>query len=124
MVTDGGDADNNNNLLLLLKCLHQDLSVKVQYVMPTIKSTRGVMQDYLESKLTYTAWIGLFITTASRGWTWVNGSSLNDNVFRVFGPAYGYRCGRVISGSIESSLCFHSFYWICQKDAETSCSRV
>ncbi|XP_078507275.1 killer cell lectin-like receptor subfamily B member 1B allele A [Lissotriton helveticus] len=80
--------------------------------------------DYLVSKLTYTAWIGLFITPASRGWTWVNGSSLNDSVFGVRGPDDEDWCGVVVFGSIVSSRCINSLYWICQKEVETSCSRL
>ncbi|XP_069058017.1 killer cell lectin-like receptor subfamily B member 1A isoform X2 [Pleurodeles waltl] len=80
--------------------------------------------EHLTSKLTIQAWIGLFITAAGWRWTWVNGSALNGNVFSVTGPADGGRCGAVNSGSIASSSCTNSLFWICQKDADSCGSRV
>ncbi|XP_078507270.1 killer cell lectin-like receptor subfamily B member 1A isoform X2 [Lissotriton helveticus] len=80
--------------------------------------------DYLTSELTNQAWIGLFITPARRGWTWVNGSTLNEHVFNVTGSADVDWCGVVNSGSILSTRCINSFYWICQKEVENCNSGV
>ncbi|XP_078510044.1 killer cell lectin-like receptor subfamily B member 1A [Lissotriton helveticus] len=78
--------------------------------------------DYLTARLLNQAWIGLFNTPVGRRWTWVNGSTMNEHVFSVTGSADDEdRCGMVNSGSIVSSRCSNSFYWICQKEAE-SCS--
>ncbi|XP_069058020.1 killer cell lectin-like receptor subfamily B member 1B allele A isoform X2 [Pleurodeles waltl] len=100
---------------------HEDCSAR--------DSRLAVIEDkaeliYLTSKLTNQAWIGLFITPAGGRWTWVNGSTLNANVFRVTGPADGDRCGTVQSSSIVSGRCITSFYWICQRKAEISSSWV
>ncbi|XP_069099028.1 killer cell lectin-like receptor subfamily B member 1B allele A isoform X2 [Pleurodeles waltl] len=81
--------------------------------------------DYLTSKLTNHAWIGLFVTPVGGHWTWVNGSTLKSHVFRVTGSAGGDQCGAVTTDSaIESSRCINGFYWICQREAEISSSRV
>ncbi|XP_078507271.1 killer cell lectin-like receptor subfamily B member 1B allele C [Lissotriton helveticus] len=80
--------------------------------------------DYLTSKLTIQAWIGLFIAPTERRWTWVNGPTLNETVFLVTGPADGDRCGTLNSGTITSARCMNSFYWICQKEVESCNSRV
>ncbi|XP_069058026.1 killer cell lectin-like receptor subfamily B member 1B allele A [Pleurodeles waltl] len=79
---------------------------------------------YLTSVLTNQVWLGLFITPVGRHWTWVNGSMLNENVFHVTGPADEDQCGAVHRGFLESSRCVNSLYWICQKEAEISRSRV
>ncbi|XP_069057660.1 killer cell lectin-like receptor subfamily B member 1B allele A [Pleurodeles waltl] len=79
--------------------------------------------DYLTSKFSNQAWIGLFITPAGTRWTWVNGSALNETVFRVTGPDDGDLCGVVNRGSIVSSRCINDLYWICQKEAEMSSPR-
>ncbi|KAJ1122085.1 hypothetical protein NDU88_000589 [Pleurodeles waltl] len=79
--------------------------------------------DYLTSKFSNQAWIGLFILPAGKRWTWVNGSALNETVFRVTGPDDEDWCGVVNRGSIGSSRCINDLYWICQKEAEMSSPR-
>ncbi|XP_078507266.1 killer cell lectin-like receptor subfamily B member 1B allele A [Lissotriton helveticus] len=76
--------------------------------------------DYLTSELTNQVWIGLFNTPVGGHWTWINGSNLNENVFRVTGPYNGQLCGVLNRGSFESSRCINGLHWICQKEAETA----
>ncbi|XP_069058024.1 killer cell lectin-like receptor subfamily B member 1B allele A [Pleurodeles waltl] len=80
--------------------------------------------DYFTRKRVNQAWIGVFITPAGKRWTWVNGSTLNENVFRVTGAADGDWCGTAQRGSVVSSRCVNALNWICQKQAEVSSSRA
>ncbi|XP_078510040.1 killer cell lectin-like receptor subfamily B member 1A [Lissotriton helveticus] len=83
--------------------------------------------DYLTSKLTNYVWIGLFCTPAGRRWTWVNGSTLNENVLpvtTVTGYAGADWRGSFRRGSIESNPCANGLHWICQKEARVSCSAL
>ncbi|KAJ1122077.1 hypothetical protein NDU88_000581 [Pleurodeles waltl] len=103
------------------RCVHVEGKVNVQLV-PNLICVHCV-QDYIVSELNNQVWIGLFITPAGRPWTWVNGSSLNEHVFNITGPADEDLCGAVNRGSVTSSRCINSFYWICQKEVERCSSR-
>uniref|UniRef100_A0A8C3HXJ5 C-type lectin domain-containing protein n=1 Tax=Chrysemys picta bellii TaxID=8478 RepID=A0A8C3HXJ5_CHRPI len=62
-------------------------------------------------------WIGLNITSHTGNWTWVDGSPLNQTLFRVSGPVASNSCGVVKGNRINSETCSAEFKWICQKDA-------
>uniref|UniRef100_A0A8C3XIQ2 C-type lectin domain-containing protein n=1 Tax=Chelydra serpentina TaxID=8475 RepID=A0A8C3XIQ2_CHESE len=62
-------------------------------------------------------WIGLNITSPGRKWTWVDGSSLNQTLFTVSGPAEENSCAAVKTNRIKSESCNTDYKWICQKEA-------
>ncbi|KYO29948.1 killer cell lectin-like receptor subfamily F member 2 isoform B [Alligator mississippiensis] len=62
-------------------------------------------------------WIGLFVPSPEKGWTWLNGSQLNPAVLPVPSLPEGKVCGAVSGNQIQSESCSTGFLWICQKDA-------
>ncbi|XP_026517635.1 killer cell lectin-like receptor subfamily F member 1, partial [Terrapene carolina triunguis] len=62
-------------------------------------------------------WIGLNITSPGRKWTWVDGSPLNQTLFKVSGPAEENSCAAVKKNQIKSEICNTDYKWICQKEA-------
>nr|XP_042704057.1 killer cell lectin-like receptor subfamily F member 1 [Chrysemys picta bellii] len=62
-------------------------------------------------------WVGLSVSSPEKGWTWLDGSLLNQTLFPVSGPAEGNSCGAVKGNRIDSDTCSSGFQWICQRDA-------
>ncbi|XP_038227565.1 killer cell lectin-like receptor subfamily B member 1 [Dermochelys coriacea] len=62
-------------------------------------------------------WIGLSVSSPEKGWTWLDGSRLNQTLFPVSGPAEGHSCGVVKGNRIGSDTCSSGFQSICQRDA-------
>uniref|UniRef100_A0A674IX62 C-type lectin domain-containing protein n=1 Tax=Terrapene triunguis TaxID=2587831 RepID=A0A674IX62_9SAUR len=62
-------------------------------------------------------WIGLNITSPGRKWTWVDGSPLNQTLFKVSGPAEENSCAAVKKNQIKSEICNTDYKWICQKES-------
>ncbi|XP_043352982.1 killer cell lectin-like receptor subfamily B member 1B allele C isoform X2 [Dermochelys coriacea] len=91
-------------------------------------SARGsqllVIQDWeeLESLQALTRgssqfWVGLSRLSPEKGWTWLDGSRLDQTQFPVSGPAEGNSCGSVKGNRLHSDTCSSGFQWICQQDA-------
>ncbi|KAM6107028.1 killer cell lectin-like receptor subfamily B member 1B allele C [Phoenicopterus ruber ruber] len=62
-------------------------------------------------------WIGLSIPSAGKGWTWLNGSRLDESRFWLRPRDEGRSCGVVRGNRISSASCSSESPWICQKDA-------
>ncbi|KAM6233285.1 killer cell lectin-like receptor subfamily B member 1B allele C, partial [Porphyrio hochstetteri] len=59
-------------------------------------------------------WIGLS-SSIERGWTWLNGSRLDQSRISL-SPAYGSMgCGMLKGNKISSDICTEGLQWICQK---------
>ncbi|NXU21977.1 KRBBA protein, partial [Thalassarche chlororhynchos] len=58
-------------------------------------------------------WIGLSIASAGKGWTWLNGSQLDQS--RPWDE--GRACGVLRGDRISSDSCSSGLQWICQKEA-------
>uniref|UniRef100_A0A674IVK0 C-type lectin domain-containing protein n=1 Tax=Terrapene triunguis TaxID=2587831 RepID=A0A674IVK0_9SAUR len=56
-------------------------------------------------------------TFERRKWTWVDGSPLNQTLFKVSGPAEENSCAAVKKNQIKSEICNTDYKWICQKEA-------
>ncbi|RLV97707.1 hypothetical protein DV515_00011524 [Chloebia gouldiae] len=80
-------------------------------------------QDELEflneslQKPTRHFWIGLSVPVAGMGWTWVNGSDLDQDRFRLdFGNQPG-TCGTLKGNAISPQTCDRRLQWICHKES-------
>ncbi|XP_071617358.1 killer cell lectin-like receptor subfamily F member 1 [Heliangelus exortis] len=63
-------------------------------------------------------WIGLSFPSAQHGWTWLNGSCLDQNQFPLSPwDGDGRACGALRGDKISSSSCDVGLQWICQKEA-------
>ncbi|XP_043384970.1 killer cell lectin-like receptor subfamily B member 1 isoform X2 [Chelonia mydas] len=62
-------------------------------------------------------WIGLSISSLEKGWTWLDGSRLNQTLLPVSGRTEGNSCGVVNENQICSDICSSAFQSICQRDA-------
>uniref|UniRef100_A0A8I3Q228 Killer cell lectin like receptor F1 n=3 Tax=Canis lupus TaxID=9612 RepID=A0A8I3Q228_CANLF len=85
------------------------------------KSHLPIIQDQLEMafiqknlKQSNYVWIGLNFTSLVRTWTWVDGSSLDSNIFVIKGPAKEDSCAATKENKIYSETCSSVFKWICQ----------
>ncbi|XP_067402589.1 killer cell lectin-like receptor subfamily F member 1 [Emydura macquarii macquarii] len=88
------------------------------------RSRMLVIQDCDEMQFTqnvtqgkYPVWLGLSVTSPEKKWTWVNSSPLDQNLFRVTGPADVNSCGVIKGNQIKSETCSAEFKWICQTEA-------
>ncbi|XP_069506602.1 killer cell lectin-like receptor subfamily B member 1B allele A [Ambystoma mexicanum] len=95
---------------------HKDCSSRDSHLL--VIQDQAVLRS-LDQHITSYAWIGLFNTTAGRRWTWVNGSTLNENLFNVSGCSDGDKCAKLKNGTFASDNCLNKRPWICQKDAES-----
>ncbi|XP_072704164.1 killer cell lectin-like receptor subfamily B member 1B allele B [Ciconia boyciana] len=62
-------------------------------------------------------WIGLSIPSAGKGWTWLNGSRLDQSRFQLSPGDKGRSCGMLREDRISSDNCSSALQWICQKEA-------
>ncbi|XP_075594547.1 killer cell lectin-like receptor subfamily F member 2 [Balearica regulorum gibbericeps] len=62
-------------------------------------------------------WIGLSIPSAGKGWTWLNGSRLDQSRFPLIPWDEGRRCGVLRGDRISSDSCSSGLQGICQKEA-------
>ncbi|XP_044839698.1 killer cell lectin-like receptor subfamily B member 1B allele B [Mauremys mutica] len=62
-------------------------------------------------------WLGLTITFPARKRIWVDGSLLNQTLFKVVDPAEGNSCGVIKADRIHFETCSAVSKWICEKDA-------
>ncbi|KAM9119363.1 killer cell lectin-like receptor subfamily F member 1 isoform 2-T2 [Pangshura tecta] len=69
------------------------------------------------AKDTNQIWLGLTITFPARKRIWVDGSLLNQTLFKVLEPAEGNSCGVIKADQIHFETCSAVSKWICEKDA-------
>ncbi|XP_061875877.1 C-type lectin domain family 9 member A-like isoform X2 [Colius striatus] len=62
-------------------------------------------------------WLGLLLPSAGQGWTWLNGSRLEQSRFRPSPGAEGSACGVLSWDRIGSAGCGSRYQWICQRGA-------
>nr|XP_056701480.1 killer cell lectin-like receptor subfamily B member 1B allele B [Euleptes europaea] len=62
-------------------------------------------------------WIGLKATFPERRWTWLDGSPLDDKLFRELGPVEVNFCGRLNGNQIISEECNTIAMWVCETEA-------
>uniref|UniRef100_A0A663F6P7 C-type lectin domain-containing protein n=1 Tax=Aquila chrysaetos chrysaetos TaxID=223781 RepID=A0A663F6P7_AQUCH len=62
-------------------------------------------------------WIGLSIPPGGKGWTWLNGSRLDQSRFQLSPWDEGRSCGVVREDRISSDSCSAGLQWICRKEA-------
>ncbi|XP_072704211.1 killer cell lectin-like receptor subfamily B member 1B allele C isoform X2 [Ciconia boyciana] len=73
--------------------------------------------DQEELKPSRYFWIGLSIPSAGKGWTWLNGSRLDQSRFQLSPGDKGRSCGMLREDRISSDNCSSALQWICQKEA-------
>ncbi|NXR84166.1 KRBBA protein, partial [Pycnonotus jocosus] len=62
-------------------------------------------------------WIGLSVPVAGTGWTWENGSDLDQDQFQLdLGKRPG-ACGTLQGNGIVPQNCDTRLQWICQKES-------
>ncbi|XP_075581480.1 killer cell lectin-like receptor subfamily B member 1B allele C [Pelecanus crispus] len=62
-------------------------------------------------------WIDLSLPSSGKGWTWVNGSRLDQSRFPLSPGDEGRACGMLRQDKIGSNSCSSGLHWICQKEA-------
>ncbi|NXL07834.1 KRBBA protein, partial [Mesembrinibis cayennensis] len=83
---------------------------------PALSPIQGFVKKMVQKPTGY-FWIGLSIPSAGKGWTWLNGSCLDQSRFQL-SPGNGSRaCGAVREDRISSESCSSGLPWICQKEA-------
>uniref|UniRef100_A0A7M4E6Z4 Killer cell lectin-like receptor subfamily B member 1B allele A n=2 Tax=Crocodylus porosus TaxID=8502 RepID=A0A7M4E6Z4_CROPO len=65
----------------------------------------------------YPVWIGVRVVSPAEEWIWVNGSTLDQNLFPLLGPAGGNSCGVLKGDQTTSEVCTAEFKWICWKES-------
>ncbi|KAM6038834.1 killer cell lectin-like receptor subfamily B member 1B allele C isoform 5-T5 [Theristicus caerulescens] len=87
-----------------------------ELLMPGHQAELGFVKKMVQKPTGY-FWIGLSIPSAGKGWTWLNGSPLDQSRFQL-SPGNGSRaCGAVREDRISSESCSSGLPWICQKEA-------
>ncbi|NXT96569.1 KRBBB protein, partial [Anhinga rufa] len=61
-------------------------------------------------------WIGLSLHATRKGWTWLNGSRLDQSRFQLSSRNKN-SCGAIKGGTIIPESCSSGLQWICQKEA-------
>ncbi|NWH25469.1 KRBBB protein, partial [Grus americana] len=83
-----------------------------ELVMPGDQEELAFLNKILQKPKRY-FWIGLSIPSAGKGWTWLNGSRLDQS--RPWDE--GRRCGVLRGDRIISENCSSGLQGICQKEA-------
>ncbi|NXI94886.1 KRBBB protein, partial [Psophia crepitans] len=87
-----------------------------ELVMPEDQDELGFLNEILQ-KPNRQFWTGLSVSPTGKGWTWLNGSRLDQSRFPLSPGDEGRRCGVLKGGRITSQNCSSEFQWICQKEA-------
>ncbi|KAK0676529.1 KRBBB protein, partial [Pygoscelis papua] len=83
-----------------------------ELLMPGDQDELGFVKEVVRKPTRY-FWIGLSVPSAGKGWTWLNGSRLDQGRPWDEGRACGVLRGNRISSDSRSS----GLQWICQKEA-------
>ncbi|NXA22959.1 KRBBB protein, partial [Ibidorhyncha struthersii] len=81
-------------------------------LMPGDQDELGFLNEILRRPTRY-FWIGLSLPSTGKGWTWLNGSRLDQSRLRGKDGS----CGVAREGRISSDSCSSALQWICQKEA-------
>ncbi|XP_054663358.1 killer cell lectin-like receptor subfamily B member 1A [Grus americana] len=87
-----------------------------ELVMPGDQEELAFLNKILQKPKRY-FWIGLSIPSAGKGWTWLNGSRLDQSRFPLSPWDEGRRCGVLRGDRIISENCSSGLQGICQKEA-------
>ncbi|XP_072703957.1 killer cell lectin-like receptor subfamily B member 1B allele B [Ciconia boyciana] len=87
-----------------------------ELLMPGDQEELRFLNEILQKPSRY-FWIGLSIPSAGKGWTWLNGSRLDQSRFQVSPGDKGRSCGMLREDRISSDNCSSALQWICQKEA-------
>ncbi|NXG72527.1 KRBBB protein, partial [Baryphthengus martii] len=83
-----------------------------ELLMPGEQDELDFLNNTLKKPTRY-FWIGLWVPSAGKGWTWLNGSRLDQSCPRADGTS----CGVLRMGRISSQSCSSTLEWICQREA-------
>ncbi|NXW26235.1 KRBBA protein, partial [Circaetus pectoralis] len=83
-----------------------------ELLMPEDQDELGFVKAIVQKPTSY-FWIGLSIPPGGKGWTWLNGSRLDQSRPRDEGRS----CGVVREDRISSDSCSAGLQWICRKEA-------
>uniref|UniRef100_A0A8B9BIW9 C-type lectin domain-containing protein n=1 Tax=Anser brachyrhynchus TaxID=132585 RepID=A0A8B9BIW9_9AVES len=96
----GGDCKDRRAELVMLKSVEE-------------KDFIGAMSKEIAG-----SWTGLStIPTQGEGWTWMDGSPLQDDLLQVMGERRVNACASMWKGQLRSHTCGTPLHWICQKEA-------
>uniref|UniRef100_A0A8B9EFD8 C-type lectin domain-containing protein n=1 Tax=Anser cygnoides TaxID=8845 RepID=A0A8B9EFD8_ANSCY len=96
----GGDCKDRRAELVMLKSVEE-------------KDFIGAMSKEIAG-----SWMGLStIPTQGEGWTWMDGSPLQDDLLQVMGERRANACASMWKGQLRSHTCGTPLHWICQKEA-------
>ncbi|NWH47655.1 KRBBA protein, partial [Fregata magnificens] len=87
-----------------------------ELLMPGDQDELGFIKEMVQKPTSY-FWIGLSLPSAGKGWTWLNGSRLDQSRFQLTPWDKGRSCGVVREDVISSDSCSSGLQWICQKEA-------
>ncbi|NWS78333.1 KRBBA protein, partial [Crotophaga sulcirostris] len=87
-----------------------------ELLMPRDRDELAFVKDFVQNPARY-FWIGLSIPSARKGWTWLNGSSLDWNQFQLTSRDRDRTCGVFRGDRIDSESCSSGLQGICQKEA-------
>ncbi|KAM6106916.1 LOW QUALITY PROTEIN: killer cell lectin-like receptor subfamily B member 1B allele C [Phoenicopterus ruber ruber] len=87
-----------------------------ELLMPGDQAELDFVKELVQNPTRY-FWIGLSIPSAGMGWTWLNGSHLDESQFLLSPWDEGRSCGVVRGNRISSDSCSSGLPCICQKDA-------
>ncbi|KAM9263902.1 killer cell lectin-like receptor subfamily B member 1B allele C [Morus bassanus] len=96
-------------------CVNQN----AELVMPGDQDELDFIKEMVQKPRRY-FWIGLSVPSAGKGWTWLNGSCLDQSRFLLssWNESRSRRsCGVFKEGTISSESCSSGLQWICQKEA-------
>ncbi|KAM9263879.1 killer cell lectin-like receptor subfamily B member 1B allele C isoform 1-T3 [Morus bassanus] len=96
-------------------CVNQN----AELVMPGDQDELDFIKEMVKKPRQY-FWIGLSVPSAGKGWTWLNGSCLDQSRFLLSSwneSRLRRSCGVFKEGTISSESCSSGLQWICQKEA-------
>ncbi|KAM6364678.1 killer cell lectin-like receptor subfamily F member 1 [Pluvialis apricaria] len=85
-------------------------------LMPGDQDELAFLNEILQKPTRY-FWLSLSLRSAGKGWTWLNGSRLDQSRFPLSPHGEEGSCGVVRESRISSASCSSALQWICQKAA-------
>ncbi|NXI68303.1 KRBBB protein, partial [Anseranas semipalmata] len=91
-------------------------NLSAQLLMPEDQGELDFLNQIVQKPTRY-FWIGLSLPSVGTGWTWLDGSPLDQSWFKLSTSNTSGGCGAVRGDRIISENCGSASAWICQKDA-------